>query len=141
MPSGVVNNFFERVKDDIDLNWRYELRHSLYSKKAKRISKSVIRRIIDKINLNSKELDKLRKVIDSDISVVKIKEIKHIHAHFSGIEYTLKGEKKHLLTQKKDIIPLAKQIIKRKVDITIINESPQPLQDALKTRDVFKSLS
>ncbi len=70
----------------------------------------------------------------------KIKPFKHIHAHFSGIEWTDKGERKHLLTTKEDLLPLLKEIIKRKVDITIINESPDPLGDALKTKQLLEAL-
>ncbi len=65
--------------------------------------------------------------------------IKHLHAHFSGIEWTDKGEKKHLITKKEWIMPLAEEIIKRKSDITLINESPDPLGDSVKTKEVFES--
>jgi len=71
----------------------------------------------------------------------KLKGAKHIHAHFSGIEFTAKGEKKHLLTKEKDIAALLKHIIKRRMDVTIINESPQPLRDAIKTKKIFDSLT
>lgn len=70
----------------------------------------------------------------------KLKGMKHIHAHFSGIEFTAKGERKHLLTEKKDITVLLKHVIKRKIDITIINESPEPLKDAVKTKKILDSL-
>ena len=71
----------------------------------------------------------------------QIKSLKHIHAHFSGIEWTPKGEKKHLIMSKKDFIPLAKEIIKRKVDIRIICESPDVIGDAVKMKEVFGKLS
>ncbi len=78
--------------------------------------------------------------IDYDEVFNKLKSMKHIHAHFSGIEFTAKGERKHLLTKKKDILVLAKHILRRNLDITIINESPSPLKDALKTKKIFSSL-
>lgn len=60
---------------------------------------------------------------------------KKFHAHFSGIEYTEKGEKKHLLTTKEFFRPLLQELNKIKnddsYDITLINESPEPLNDAL----------
>jgi deoxyribonuclease-4 len=68
----------------------------------------------------------------------QIKSLKHIHSHFSGIEYTEKGERNHKLTEKQDILPLAKEILKRKADITIINESPDPIGDAYKTMKVIE---
>ncbi len=70
----------------------------------------------------------------------KIKKFKHIHAHFSGIEWTAKGERRHLLTTKQDLLPLLKEIIKRKVDITIINESGDPVGDSLKTKELLGEL-
>lgn len=70
----------------------------------------------------------------------KIKKFKHIHAHFSGIEFTEKGERKHQLTSKEDLLPLLKEILKRKTDITIINESPDPVGDALKTKELLEEL-
>ncbi|MFH1460155.1 MAG: TIM barrel protein [Candidatus Omnitrophota bacterium] len=79
--------------------------------------------------------------IDYDQVFKKIKKLKHIHAHFSGIEFSAKGERKHLLTQEKDIHELAKHIIKNKVDITIINESPQPLKDAAKMVKIFSKVA
>lgn len=71
----------------------------------------------------------------------QIKSLKHIHSHFSGIEWTEKGERKHKITEKEDILPLAKEIIKRKTDITIINESPDPIGDAYKTKQTFEQLT
>lgn len=70
----------------------------------------------------------------------KLKGIKHIHAHFSGIEFTAKGEKKHLTTRENDIATLLKHIVKRKLDVTIINESPEPLRDAVKTKKILDAL-
>ena len=70
----------------------------------------------------------------------KVKQFKHIHSHFSGIEWTEKGERRHLITEKKEIISLAQEVLKRKVDITIINESPDPIGDSVKTKEVFESL-
>lgn len=69
----------------------------------------------------------------------KLKHIKHIHAHFSGIEYGEKGERRHILTKKKDIIPLIREIVKQNKDITIINESPDPLKDSISTKNILDS--
>jgi len=70
----------------------------------------------------------------------KLKPVKHIHAHFSGIEFTEKGERRHLITTKEDFLPLLKAIKSAKADITIINESPDPIGDTLKAKKLFKSL-
>lgn len=62
----------------------------------------------------------------------KLKGIKHIHSHFSGIEFGKKGERRHLLTEKNAIADLFHEIRKRKTNITIINESPDPVGDSVK---------
>lgn len=59
------------------------------------------------------------------------KEFKELHCHFSGIEFGEKGERHHKITEEKDIKELLKSLPKNK-DITIINESPSPLEDAEK---------
>lgn len=78
--------------------------------------------------------------IDYDEIFRKLKPVKHIHAHFSGIEFTEKGERRHLITTKSDFMPLLKAIKKHKADITIINESPDPVGDSLKAKKLFKGL-
>ncbi|UCD82149.1 MAG: TIM barrel protein [Desulfobacterales bacterium] len=77
-----------------------------------------------------------------DIDYVRIlKRLpKKFHAHFSGIEYGDKGERKHIRTTKKFFEPLAIELIKRKVDISIINESPEPYKDALMMKKLIMKL-
>lgn len=73
----------------------------------------------------------------------KLKPLKpsHIHAHFSGIEYTSKGERNHLvMDHSPDFRPLAKEILARNLDITIISESPITFQDSLKMRRIFEGM-
>ena len=65
---------------------------------------------------------------------------KKFHAHFSVIEYGEKGEKKHVVTKKQFFEPLAKQLIKRKLDVTLINESPQPYKDAAMMKRVLRKI-
>jgi deoxyribonuclease-4 len=53
----------------------------------------------------------------------------------------MKGEKRHLvLDHKPDFEPLAKEMLKRKFDITIISESPILEQDSLKMKKIFEKL-
>ncbi|MBU4493564.1 MAG: TIM barrel protein, partial [Nanoarchaeota archaeon] len=66
--------------------------------------------------------------------------LRHIHSHFSGIEFTEKGERRHLVMERADFLPLAKEILKRKVDITIICESPVTWQDSLKMKKIIEKL-
>ena len=70
----------------------------------------------------------------------KLKSFDKLHCHFSGINYTIKGERNHLITEIKDINELAKFILKSKIDTTIINESPDCFNDAIKTKKIFEEL-
>ncbi|MFH1642578.1 MAG: TIM barrel protein [Nanoarchaeota archaeon] len=70
--------------------------------------------------------------IDYDQIFTKLKKLNYIHSHFSGIEWTDKGERRHLLLDSDDIIVLLRHILKYKVNITIINESPDTFGDAVK---------
>jgi deoxyribonuclease-4 len=65
---------------------------------------------------------------------------KKFHAHFSGIEYGEKGERRHIRTTKKFFEPLAKHLIERNLNITIINESPKPYEDAAMMKKVLKNI-
>ncbi len=78
--------------------------------------------------------------IDYKEVFAKLKNVGHIHAHFSGIQWSEKGEQRHLMTTKEDFMPLLKQIKKSRADITIINESPDPVGDSLKAKKLFKAL-
>ncbi len=66
---------------------------------------------------------------------------KKFHAHFSGIEYGDKGERKHIRTTGKFFEPLAKELVGRDLDVTIINESPSPYEDAAMMKDVLQKLA
>jgi len=78
--------------------------------------------------------------IDYEDVIKKLKNKGHIHAHFSGIEWTNKGEKKHIMTPRAEAKNLIQLLIKHKIDITIINESPDPWKDALMMNKILNSL-
>ncbi|NIO23024.1 MAG: TIM barrel protein [Candidatus Aenigmarchaeota archaeon] len=68
---------------------------------------------------------------------------KHLHSHFSGIEYTAKGEKNHLnMDHSPDFRKFAKVLFKQKWldSITIISESPITWKDSLKMKDSLAKL-
>ncbi|MFQ6106021.1 MAG: TIM barrel protein [Thermoplasmata archaeon] len=62
-----------------------------------------------------------------------------LHCHFSCIEYGERGEKRHLEMEAKspDFSKLAKVLLKRKYDITIISESPVLDKDSLKMKEIL----
>jgi deoxyribonuclease-4 len=70
----------------------------------------------------------------------QLKGINHVHSHFSGIEFGEKGERRHLLMERREFLPLAREILKRKKDITIICESPVTWQDSLKMKQIIEEL-
>ena len=75
-----------------------------------------------------------------DYAEVLRKLPKKFHAHFSGIEYGDKGERKHIRTTKNFFEPLADALIERGVDITMISESPKPYEDALMMKKMIAQL-
>jgi len=62
------------------------------------------------------------------------------HAHFSGIEYGPKGERKHLKTTPRIFMPLAEALAGRDIEATLISESPRPYQDAAMMKRVVQRL-
>lgn len=64
---------------------------------------------------------------------------KELHIHFSGIEYGEKGEKNHKKTPIKEIRELLSNLPKNK-DITIINESPYPVEDSVEGLKIYNEL-
>jgi deoxyribonuclease-4 len=70
----------------------------------------------------------------------KVRHFDRLHCHFSGIEYGKTGEKKHILTPERAIKSLLKILPKNK-DITIINESPDPVGDSAKSLKIWKNLN
>jgi len=69
----------------------------------------------------------------------KFKSFKTLHCHFSGIEWGEKGERKHKLTEENEIRKLLKVLPKNK-DLTLINESPNPAGDSVKSLRVWEKL-
>ena len=78
--------------------------------------------------------------INYDEIFKKLKPLKHIHSHFSGIVYTKKGERHHILTEASRLKDFLKYIKKYSADITIINESPDPVGDSVKAQKLLKNL-
>lgn len=74
------------------------------------------------------------------LDTLKPLRLPHVHSHFSGIEHTSKGERNHVPVGKPDFKPLAKEVVKRRLDITIICESPLLELDALKMKGIFEDL-
>ncbi len=73
-------------------------------------------------------------------AVASVKSLKNIHAHFSGIEWTEKGERRHLPLESKDVKELLQALKKNNVSATIINEGPNPIKDALLIKNTWRNI-
>ncbi|MFP4189966.1 MAG: TIM barrel protein [Candidatus Woesearchaeota archaeon] len=58
-------------------------------------------------------------------------KLKRLHCHFSGIEYSEKGETNHIQMTDEFLKPLLEAAAKTEIELTIINESPDPLHGAI----------
>ena len=79
---------------------------------------------------------------EKKVDYEKIKKLfpeKAWHCHFSGIEYSLKGERKHIKSSVSAWKELLKNLPKNKV-ITIINESPDLIKDSVEGLKLSKSI-
>jgi deoxyribonuclease-4 len=76
--------------------------------------------------------------IDYDETMKKLEGIPYLHCHFSGIEYTAKGERRHLNMKDSEIRHLLKALLKYGADCMIISESPVTWKDSLKMKDILE---
>jgi deoxyribonuclease-4 len=70
------------------------------------------------------------------------KSLKNMHMHFSGIEYTAAGERRHLALQKSDAKwkDFLKVLKTRKVEGTLVCESPLLEKDTLLMQGTYEKL-
>ena len=89
-----------------------------------------------------KTVDDFRKVIVEIENRLGTEAVKDMHCHFTKIEFTDKGEKRHHTMDETDYGPdftmLAKVIAEFKLKPVIISESPILDMDAIKMRDILK---
>jgi len=79
---------------------------------------------------------------------LKSLKLKHLHSHFTSMEWTpakvpgYGNERRHIPIKfnKPPFEPLAKEILKRKLSITLISESPLLELDSLEMKRVFEKL-
>ena len=74
------------------------------------------------------------------MKVLKKFKFSPLTAHMSGIEWGPKGERRHIMTSTKEIKEMLQQIKKYKLDIRIINESPDTFGDAVKTLKIYNQM-
>ena len=106
--------------------------------------------VIDWSHLHAREMGKLRTTDDYRNVITQIENrlgteaAKNLHCHFTKIEYTLKGEKRHHTLQEKTYGPnfthLAKIIAEQNLKPVIISESPLLDIDAIQMRNILKQI-
>ncbi|OIO52999.1 hypothetical protein AUJ46_06265 [Candidatus Peregrinibacteria bacterium CG1_02_54_53] len=81
-------------------------------------------------------------MIDLYQKVLGKKALKRMHIHYSGIEYSAKGERKHLPLQKSDAKwqDFLKVLKKRKIEGVVVCESPLLEKDTLLLQQYFQNL-
>jgi len=103
---------------------------------------------IDFGHINAREMGSLKteadyeEIIKKMIDGLGIDKVKHFHMHFSKIEYTKGGEKRHLTFSDEvygpDFEPLAKVLKKYNLEPTIICESDGTMaEDALTMKEIY----
>ena len=90
-----------------------------------------------------KTADDFRKILDLVINELGMFKAKNLHIHFSKIEYTSKGEVKHLTLDDTvygpEFEPLAKVIKELGLEPTIISESKERMmEDAIKLKEIYE---
>ena len=87
-------------------------------------------------------LDEFRKILDTVQQYLGDEGLQDLHVHMSGIEYTAKGERKHLPLEESDMNwrDLMKAFKAYNCSGTIICESPILEQDALRMQEFYRSL-
>lgn len=81
--------------------------------------------------------------IDYAFILDKLKKagIKHINSHFEGMKFDPKTKRHkdvHVPIGEPPFEPLAKELVKRKIDITLVCESPLLEEDALKMKSILE---
>ncbi len=94
-------------------------------------------------SLNSEE--DFARVLDAIEDKIGHYRTKNLHMHFSQIEYTASGERKHLTFEDKQYGPffinLAKQLAKRKMTAVVISESSGTMiKDSLAMKKMYQNL-
>ena len=89
-----------------------------------------------------KTVEDFRKVVEEIESRLGTEAVRNMHCHFTKVEFTEKGEKRHHTMDEKaygpDFTMLAKVIAEFKLKPVIISESPILDVDAIKMRDILK---
>ena len=104
--------------------------------------------VIDWAHLHARDkgrfrtIEDFRKVVEEIENRLGTEAVKDLHCHFTKVEFTEKGEKRHHTLDEAEYGPdftlLAKVIVEFKLRPVIISESPILDVDAVKMRDILQ---
>jgi len=104
--------------------------------------------VIDWAHLHARDMgrfrtvDDFRRVMEAIEKRLGVEALRHMHCHFTKIEYTRKGERRHHILDNKAFGPdfkmLAKVIAEYELKPVIISESPILDLDAIKMQKIFR---
>lgn len=104
--------------------------------------------VIDWAHLHAREnglfktIDDFRKVIETIEKRLGTEAIKNMHCHFTKVEFTEKGEKRHHVLEEEgygpNFVMLAKVVVEFDLKPVIISESPILDLDAMKMREILE---
>ena len=143
-----IKQELKRSKVDIKISPETTGKHSAFGNldELLRLAKEIkIGLCVDFAHLHARAGGKLnsRKEFDEIFKKVKkvlgAKALKQMHMHVSGINYTAKGERNHLMLKNSDfkIKALVESLKKFKVGGVLIIESPNPEADALYVKSLL----
>jgi len=91
---------------------------------------------------NIKTKDEFNNIITNIKRELGSEYLKQLHCHFSGIEFSDKGEKNHLpiSSKKPDFRELAKLLVNKNYKFTIICESPLLDKDAIEMKNIVNKM-
>jgi deoxyribonuclease-4 len=106
--------------------------------------------VVDWSHLHARDMGRFRtvedfrKVVETVENRLGTETVRNAHCHFSKIEFTDRGERRHHTLEEDrygpDFSMLAKVIAEFKLKPVIISESPLPDLDAIRMRDILQSL-
>lgn len=140
----IVLDSVKEIKSEIDkLGLKVKLAPELMGKKSQFGSLDELLRLMKDVKEISLTVDfahYLARYGEINYDEVVSKLPKRFHAHFSGIEYSDKGEVRHLPIDVKAFRKLVEALVKYDKDVTIVCESSDFLNDLIKMQKILREL-
>ncbi|MDD5331913.1 MAG: TIM barrel protein [Candidatus Nanoarchaeia archaeon] len=138
-----IKEILRKRKIDVELSPETTGKHSAFGDLDEVIElakKAKISLCVDFAHLYARNNGKIN--YEDIFDKLKVLDLKHLHCHFSSINFNSKGERNHLniSSEKPNFRDLAKIMKHKKMDITIICESPRQYLDAIDMVKIINSV-